>query len=252
MLAATLANVRPAFVPMPVAAQTSRTYDLRVRPFSGAIPKASLERLALLTAPQQLAAGEALIDEGDEATHLFTITSGSMKIYKLLSDGRRLITGFLFQGDFLGLAFCDRYTYSAEALTDTNVCRFSRRQFDRFVDAHPAMTRRMLQMAANELAAAQEQMTLLGRKTAEERVASFLLRLIRRQEGLGHDGKAIRLTMTRTDIADYLGLTTETVSRTFTGFRAAGYIDLEGATLVHVLDRDAFVEMAEAAPLARL
>jgi CRP/FNR family transcriptional regulator len=154
-----------------------------------------------------------------------------------LPDGRRQVTGFLFQGDFLGLAFDGSYTYSAEALTDATVCRFARRQFENFVDDHPDVERRLRAMASNELAAAQDQMVLLGRKTALERVASFLLGLIRRQEQLGRDGKAIRLTMTRNDIADYLGLTTETVSRTLTGLRHQGVIELDGNTLVRVRDR---------------
>jgi len=88
---------------------------------------------------------------------------------------------------------------------------------------------------------------VLGRKTAQERVASFLLGLIRRQERLGRDGKAIRLTMTRCDIADYLGLTTETVSRTFTNLRADGFIELDGTTLVRALDREALRHIAEGA-----
>ena len=192
-----------------------------------------------------MAAGETFIDEGDNANHFFTITAGSVKVYKLLPDGRRQVTGFLFQGDFLGLAFNDTYTYSAEALTDATVCRFPRRQFEGFIEANPKMERRLLAMASNELAAAQEQMILLGRKTAQERLASFLLSLVQRQERLGHDGKAIRLTMTRTDIADFLGLTTETVSRTFTAFRAAGLIELDGTTLVRVLDRAGLTAIAE-------
>lgn len=109
------------------------------------------------------------------------------------------------------------------------------------------MERRLRAMASNELAAAQDQMVLLGRKTAQERVASLLLGLIRRQERLGRDGKAIRLTMTRGDIADYLGLTTETVSRTFTGFRVNGLIDLDGTTLVRVRDRPGLEAIAEIA-----
>jgi CRP/FNR family transcriptional regulator, anaerobic regulatory protein len=205
-----------------------------------------LHWLAGLISSQQLMAGEALFDEDDEATHFFTITSGSMKVYKLLPDGRRQVTVFLFQGDFLGLTFNDCYTYSAEALTDATVCRFGRRQFDGFVHDHPAMGHRLLVMASNELVAAQDQM-LLGRKTARERVASFLLALIRRQERLGRDGKAIRLTMTRGDIADYLGLTTETVSRTFSVLRADGLIDLDRTTLIRVRDRARLEAMAEIA-----
>lgn len=249
MLATTvLHEAHPAvFAPMPPRAQSCRTCPARNKTVCGAAPREALDRLAGFSAPQTLAAGETFVAEGDRATHFFAITAGSVKVFKLLPDGRRQVTGFLFQGDFLGLAFNDSYTYSAEALTDTTVCRMPRQQFEGVIGAYPVMERRLLAMASNELAAAQEQMVMLGRKTAQERVASFLLGLIRRQERLGRDGKAIRLTMTRTDIADYLGLTTETVSRTFTGLRAAGHIELDGTTLVRVLDRDALQQIAEMA-----
>jgi CRP/FNR family transcriptional regulator, anaerobic regulatory protein len=245
MLATANREAHAAFVRFPEKAQNCRNCPARTKSACAGAALDELDRLAGLVTSQQLMAGETLIDEGDKASHVFTVTSGSMKVYKLLPDGRRQVTGFLFQGDFLGLAFNDAYTYSAEALTDTTVCRFSRRQFDGFVDGRPAMERRLLAMASNELAAAQNQMMLLGRKTAQERVASFLLSLIRRQELLGRDGKAIRLTMTRSDIADYLGLTTETVSRTFTGLRADGLIELDGTTLVRVRDRAGLQVIAE-------
>lgn len=247
MLAAETYEPRPTFVSFQGKTQNCRACPARNRTVCAAATSEALDRLAGLAASQQLMAGDALIEEGDEATHFYTITSGSIKIYKLLPDGRRQVTGFLFQGDFLGLSFNDNYTYSAEALTDTTVCRFARRQFDRFVENHPAIERRLLMMVSNELAAAQDQMVLLGRKTAQERVTSFLLGLIRRQERLGRDGKAIRLTMTRNDIADYVGLTTETVSRTFTTLRADGIIDLNGTTLVRVLDRARLQAIAEIA-----
>jgi CRP/FNR family transcriptional regulator, anaerobic regulatory protein len=241
-----LREAHPAvFAPTSTRAPSCRTCPARAKTVCGAAPVEALDRLAGVALPQQLEAGETFLAEGDQATHFFAITAGSVKVFKLLPDGRRQVTGFLFQGDFLGLAFNDSYTYSAEALTDTTVCRMPRRQFEEVVEAYPAMERRLLMMASNELAAAQDQMVMLGRKTAQERVASFLLGLIRRQERLGRDGKAIRLTMTRTDIADYLGLTTETVSRTFTGIRGAGHIELDGTTLVRVLDRAALQLIAE-------
>ncbi len=247
MLTTAIHQVRPAIVPFLERAQNCLTCPARSKSVCAAAEINELDRLGGLVAPQQLMAGDTLIEEGDEATHLFTVTAGSMKVFKLLHDGRRQVTGFLFQGDFLGLAFRDTYTYSAEALTDTTICRFPRRQFDGFIKTRPAMERRLLAMASNELAAAQDQMVVLGRKTAQERVASFLLGLIRRQERLGRDGKAIRLTMTRSDIADYLGLTTETVSRTFTNLRADGFIELDGTTLVRALDREALRHIAEGA-----
>jgi CRP/FNR family transcriptional regulator len=109
------------------------------------------------------------------------------------------------------------------------------------------MERRLLVMASNELATAQEQMLLLGRKTAQERVASFLLGMARRKGKLGQDAETLTLTMTRSDIADFLGLTIETVSRTFTNLRNRGCIALDGAANLSIIDRDELEELADIA-----
>ena len=247
MLTTANQKARAAFVPFVEKAQNCRKCPARAKSVCAGLGIDGLDRLAGLVSQQLLMAGETLIQEGDEASHVFTISAGSMKIFKLLPDGRRQVTGFLFQGDFLGLAFDGSYTYSAAALTDTTLCRFAKRQFENLVDDHATMERRLRAMASNELAAAQDQMVLLGRKTAVERVASFLLGLIRRQERLGRDGKAVRLTMTRNDIADYLGLTIETVSRTMTGFRTDGVVELDGPTLVRVRDRARIEAIAQGA-----
>lgn len=203
-----------------------------------------LGRLAVARNSQCVEAGQTFITEGDPATHFFNITEGAVKVYKLMPDGRRQITGFLFAGDLLGLAADDTYTYSAEALTPVTICRFPRRELERLLDEFPKMERRLLSIASNELAAAQEQMMLLGRKTAQERIASFLLMLARRAERLGRPGGALRLAMTRTDIADYLGLTTETASRVFTSFKKRGWIRLESSSEVVLSDRDTLEELA--------
>ncbi len=247
MLATATHESRPMHVTRADVSHNCRSCPARARSACAGAAADELDRLAGLVTPQQLMQGDTLIEEGDEATHVFTITAGSMKIYKLLPDGRRQVTGFLFQGDFLGLAFNDCYTYSAEALTDTTVCRFARPAFESFVEDRPAMERRLRIMASNELAAAQDQMVLLGRKTAQERVASFLLSLVYRQERLGREGKAIRLTMTRNDIADYLGLTIETVSRSFSALRGLGIIELDSSTLVRIPNRARLAAIAEIA-----
>lgn len=232
-----------------VGAKTNPCLTCAARRMSicSAVEAQDLDRLSAATTPQRLGPGETFLNEGDDASHFFNITSGSAKVYKLLPNGRRQITGFLFAGDLLGLAFNETYTYSAESLTDMTLCRFPRRQFERLLEQMPKMERRLLSMASHELAAAQEQMVLLGRKTARERVASFLLNLARRGERFGRLGDTVTLSMTRTDIADYLGLTTETVSRTFTGLRNDGSIALDGANVVHILDRDALEDAAETA-----
>jgi len=175
-----------------------------------------------------------LCSEGDAARHVFSISRGTISLSKALADGRRQITGFLFDGDFVGLAHGDTCGYTAEALTPVEVCRFPRERFERYMAEHPHVERRLLQIASTELAAAQDQMLLLGRKTAMERVATFLLRLSDRAVAVGRPGNPIPLPMTRGEIGDYLGLTIETVSRTMTKLRRSGAIELDDINTVHM------------------
>ena len=196
-------------------------------------------RLIAMAVGRRTAAGRMLFEEGDPADDVFTITAGMVKLYKLMSDGRRQIVGFLVPGDFLGLAFGRTYVYSAEAVVATTTCRFGRGQFLALLDACPTLEKEILARTATELAAAQEQMLLLGRKTARERVASFLLALARRR---GTDpGRPLELAMSRADIADYLGLTMETVSRTLGRLGKDRLIELVDAHTV-VLRRLAALE----------
>jgi len=198
--------------------------DCRVRTISvcRALAGPALDELEAITLRIRLPAGRNLFDEGDPAESLFTLTEGMIKLFKMLPDGRRQITGFLVPGDFLGLAYFRSYAYSAEAVTDALLCRFPRDRFMALLERHPALEKELLSRASSELAAAQEQMLLLGRKSARERVASFLLGLARRQ-GAGVT-KPVALPMSRWDIADYLGLTVETVSREIQAAKAAGVI----------------------------
>jgi CRP/FNR family transcriptional regulator len=151
---------------------------------------------------------------------------------KALPDGRRQITGFLYPGDFLGIAVHKAYVYSAEAITVVALCRFSRAQLRALFDDFPKLEIHLLSLSANELATAQDQMLLLGRKSAKERVASFLLMLAQRAESHGETGRLLDLPMNRMDIADYLGLSMETVSRTFSTFREEELIDYDMSTPV--------------------
>lgn len=225
-------------------AQRCETCAARVLSICSAMRSEDIGRLAAIRNAHRVAPGESIVNEGDAATHFFNITEGAVKVYKLMPDGRRQITGFLFAGDLLGLAVNDTYTYSAEALTSVTVCQFPRRQLERLLDEFPKMEKRLLAMASNELAAAQAQMMLLGRKTAHERIASFLLSLAERQERLGDGDEVLHLPMTRTDIADFLGLTTETASRVFTSLKKRGYITLESSDRVRITDRDELEELA--------
>jgi CRP/FNR family transcriptional regulator len=172
------------------------------------------------------------------------VTDGCVKVYKLLPDGRRQIIGFLFAGDFLGLAVTEVYAYSAEAVTESSLCRFPRRKLEDLMERFPRMERRLLGVASNELAIAQDQMLLLGRKTAKERLVTFLLMLSDRARERGQVSNPVSLPITRHDIGDYLGLTTETVSRSFTQLKSDGLIEPAPSNHVTMLDHDALREIA--------
>ncbi len=181
--------------------------------------------------------------EGDPADYLFNIIEGNIRVHKSLADGRRQITGFLYTGDFVGLSVAGMYPYSAETISKTTLCRFSRKGLSKIIDKYPKFEHNLLQLASNELAAAQEHVLLLGRKTAAEKLCSFLLNTARKQSGsLASD--VIRLPMTRQDIADYLGLTIETVSRTFTRLKKNGVIGLPEKDLVSVSNSDVLEDYA--------
>ena len=157
---------------------------------------------------------EPIVLQGDPASAVFNVIEGTVRVYKLLPDGRRQIIGFLLPGDFMGLGLSARYAFSADAVSPVTACRFECGAFKALTEAKPHLLRALLDAAMHELALAQDHMVLLGRRTAEERVATFLIGLRDRMQRLGGGELRIPLVMTRTDIADYLGLTIETVSRT--------------------------------------
>ena len=175
----------------------------------------ALDRLAQHV---ELPAKATLFEEGDFARNVYSITSGVLRLVKLLSNGRRQIVGFALPGDFLGLSLATTYAFGADSVQSIQLCKFSREEMTCFVKEHPEMLERMHTLIAHELLLAQDQMVILGRLTAEERVAAFLLNLQLRYKRIGHESVTIPLLMLRVDIADCLGLTIETVSRTISKF----------------------------------
>ncbi|MDB5564993.1 MAG: nitrogen fixation protein FixK [Tardiphaga sp.] len=192
--------------------------DCKVRLFSvcGALEASELDELDRISQVKNFPAKTMLFDQGALAGSVFNVTEGIVRLYKSLPDGRRQIVGFALPGDFLGLALMDRYGVAAEAVTNVKVCRFARPAFLNYVDGKPHLLRRLHEFAGHELSLAQDQMLLLGRRTAEEKVAAFLLNLQTRYGRIGAMSVNVPLPMSRQDIADYLGLTIETVSRTLT------------------------------------
>jgi CRP/FNR family transcriptional regulator len=187
--------------------------------------------LAEVAQKMSVSAGTLFVDEGDPARFFYNINAGTVRLFKSLADGRRQITGFMGVGQFLGLSVSGRYAFSAEAMENVEICRFDRVEMKQVFDDFPALERRLLDVTTHELVIAQDQMMLLGRKTAAERVASFLLAWAERQESCPAGQKipeqfVLPLPMTRMDLADYLGLTLETVSRSLNQMKREGLIDL--------------------------
>ncbi|WP_027572913.1 helix-turn-helix domain-containing protein [Bradyrhizobium sp. WSM1743] len=172
------------------------------------------------------AAGETVFSEEDITTSFYNVLEGVMRLYKLLPDGRRQIVGFALPGDLLGMNIAGRHNFSADAIGAVTVCQFAKTAFGRFVEDRPHLLRRINELAIRELSQAHDHMVLLGRRSAEEKVATFLLNWRERLVSLGGSSDMVPLPMNRQDIADYLGLTIETVSRTFTKLERLGVIEI--------------------------
>jgi CRP/FNR family transcriptional regulator len=190
--------------------------DCKVRLISvcAALATDELREIEILAQHDTLEAKQTLFLQNDPADAVYNVTDGVVRLYKLLPDGRRQIVGFALPGDFLGLAMSERYGFCADAVDRASVCRFPRDSFSRFVDQKPHLLRRLHAFATHELSLAHDQMLLLGRRTAEEKIAAFLIGLRQRWARLSARSVTIPLPMSRQDIADFLGLTIETVSRT--------------------------------------
>ena len=218
--------------------------SVRHRAMCAAVDFNRLGALEQIVSHRSIAPGQVIFEESDPAEYVYNISNGDVRLYKLLADGRRQITGFLRPGDFLGLVKQDAYAYGAEAIDPVELCCMRIVDLERLLREMPAVRDRLLDMSRDELAAAQEQMLLLGRKTAREKVLSFLL-MRAHDPDMPDDAQsaALDLPMSRGDIADFLGLTIETVSRTFTALKEEGLIDLPSAQHVVLPDLEA-AEMA--------
>jgi CRP/FNR family transcriptional regulator len=188
---------------------------------------------------------QSVIVEGDEADSFYVVTGGVASVEKLLADGRRQVVGFLYPSDFFGLAIDGRYAYNVTAVTNLSLCRLDRAKYLNLIERFPKLEHRLLGMASDELAANQEQLLVLGRKTAKEKVASFLSTLSERSGRLGHARSPVWVPMTRGDIGDYLGVTTETTSRMFTQLRKEGLIEFLPDAMIALCDAARLKEIAD-------
>lgn len=177
--------------------------------------------------------GTEIYGEGEPAEYIYQIKAGAVRSYKLLSDGRRQIGAFHLAGDIFGLEN-SAHRFTAEAIVDTTVCLIRRRSLECVAESHPVVTKNLLRMTATNLQHAEDHMLLLGRKTSLERVAAFLLEMDKRLTAAG----VMALPMSRLDIADYLGITLETVSRALSRLRGAGVLNFIGNNQREIVLRD--------------
>jgi CRP/FNR family transcriptional regulator len=173
-------------------------------------------------------ADTVLFWEGDAAAHVFEVVEGVLRIVKSLSGGRRVVIGFCYPGEVLGALLKNPHLHSAEAITHVSVRRRDRVSFETELNRRPELGPVLIATLCTEMEAAQGQMVLLARKTAEERVCTFLLQQARRLRGMRTTGPIIEIAMPRLDIADYLGLTQETVSRVIARLTMLGVISVAG------------------------
>ncbi len=198
---------------------------------------------------RRLLAGEQLLWEGEEAVLVANVIEGALKLSTQTADGKEQIVGVVYPSDFLGRPFGQTTPYGVEALTDSFVCIFERKDFDRFAREHPRLEHKLLERTLSELDRTRRWMLLLGRMTAEQKLASFLLETSERMQPAGCAAsqptiEAFELPLSRQQIADVLGLTIETVSRQFTRMKKDGLIDLPSRREVVILDRQGLEDIS--------
>ena len=164
--------------------------------------------------------------QNDQSDYLYNITEGNVKIYQLLDDGRIQIIGFLYPGDFFGSYRNNKYNYCAEAIGDLKTCVFNQKILDKYLDENPILAKELLHKTSFELTLAQDRLTVLGKLNAAERLVKFLLNISEQRNRIGWKNNPISLPMTRQDVADYLGITIETVSRELTNLKTSNIIKI--------------------------
>lgn len=188
-------------------------------------------------------AGETIFWRGEPLTHVASLVTGVAALSKTLEDGRTQMVGLLLPSDFIGRPGREKIDFDVTATTDVTLCCFDRKPFETLVHETPHLTQRLMEMALDELDVARDWMLLLGRKTAREKIATFVEMLARRA---AHDEKStsvvLPMSMTRDQISNFLGLTLETVSRQLNALKKDGIIEFKDRKLITIKDLPALHE----------
>ncbi len=193
----------------PIASPTRRNWA----------PAANEDAMQAIGTVAHFARNATIFNEGDDANYSYKVVSGAVRLSKVMLDGRRQIADFALGDDIFGLDWSDGYAVTAEALTEVTLVRYSRSSLDRLGNEQVSVRSKLTDVLRRDLWAAQNHLVMLGCQTARERVASFLMLFVKRSKAA--NGETFELPMGRQDIADYLGLTIETVCRTLSDFKQA-------------------------------
>ena len=233
------------------AATACDTCAIRNRAICSDLTGEELQLLNQIGRRRTLSAGEQLLWEGEEAILVGNVIEGMLKLSSGTSDGREQIVGLVYPSDFIGRPFGATTPYGVEALTESRVCIFQRKDFDAFAREHPNLEHKLLERTLAELDRTRRWMLLLGRMDAEQKLASFLLEAADRSvmaagcKPLEGDQQSFELPIGRQQIADVLGLTIETVSRQFTKLKRDAIIALPSRREITILDRQALEDRTQ-------
>jgi CRP/FNR family transcriptional regulator len=228
-----------------------RVCAIRSKALCRALPEATLDQINRLSRRRRVAAGRSLFSEDEASSVVATVLSGVAKVSVSLSDGRTQLVGLHFPSDFIGRPFAAPIAPLTEAATDVELCFFERSRFEALLVEHKGLEELFVRQITAELDAAREWMLLLGTKTAEERLASLIVLCLRRLVPSDCAGGAlgaemrIELPLSRTEIAQFLGLTIETVSRMLKRLSTEGVIAIESGRGIRIRDLSALERRAE-------
>jgi CRP-like cAMP-binding protein len=202
-----------------------------------------LRALAQIGTKVRIARNETIFNEGDDAAFTYKVVSGAVRLCKHTSNGRRQIADFLLAGDFFGFLQFGQYSFTAEAVSDVVVIAYPQRQVEQLSATTPSLGRKILVLLSQRLLGMQDHLVMLGRQAAKQKVASFLLLLAERSEA--EDGESFDVPMSRQDIADYLGLTVETVCRSLSDLKRTHLIRIPSTHQIAIDDSDGLRATAE-------
>ena len=213
------------------------TCEIRSYSFCRCLKDDQLNIFSKISSEKEFKNKQTVFLQEEESKNLYNITQGNIKIYKLLRDGRIQIIGFLYPGDFFGSYKKGKYNYSAESIGNVKLCVFKQEVLDNYLEKNMNLAKELLHMTSHELTLAQDRIGVLGKLNANQRMAAFILNISKQRARIGWQDNPISLPMMRQDIADYLGLTLETVSRELTKLKTSNLIKVLSSSQIYLRDK---------------